>query len=473
MAAEGRRRTGIKARWAINILVPVIIILTFAIFSFTIAMTSYYYSNTQTILEQKAQSTAKFFSNYLSSSSSEYLTSSTRYAEGFEEKNKLELQFLNSAGRITVSSSGLVAGIRPNSPDVTNALELGETYTWTGADPETGEKIMAVSSPMMFGNHQIVGAVRYVTTLRLVDRQVRSMLFIAFIAGAVIIAFVFTSNMFFIRSIVNPIREVNEIAKKIAKGSYGAIIEKSYVDEIGELCDTINNMSVEISNSEKIKNDFIASVSHELRTPLTAISGWGETIMYMEEPEEMRKGVDVMMKEATRLTKLVEQLLEFTMMDSGRLKLHMQRVDVAAEFEEVIFVYMETLKKEGITLKYTSEGELPEITGDAERLKQVFFNIIDNAAKHGGGGGRIDACTRYDGEYVNIMVTDYGGGIPEEDLPYVKQKFYKGATQGRGSGIGLAVSNEIVEMHDGELLIESTVGEGTTVTVRLPRVISG
>jgi signal transduction histidine kinase len=209
-------------------------------------------------------------------------------------------------------------------------------------------------------------------------------------------------------------------------------------------------------------------VSHELRTPLTAISGWGETILYMDEPEEMKKGVSVMMKESKRLIKLVEELLEFTMMDSGRMKMNMDRIDIASVFEEVVFMYMDNLKKEGIALNYTFEEDVPEITGDSERLKQVFFNILDNAAKHGGTGEKIDASISYDKEWVIIKIRDYGPGIPADDLSFVKQKFYKGSSQARGSGIGLAVSNEIVHLHDGQLIIEYAEGKGAVVTIKLP-----
>ncbi len=466
-----KRIKGIKNRWIFNSLGVVILVLIFAIGAFSVSISDYYYSNIRTSLIQRAQSTSKFFNSYLNLSYSSYYTSAYRYAEAYEEKNKLELQFINSSGRIEVSTSGSKAGYQPRTDDLTGALETGEVTSWVGRDPETGERVMAVSSPLRFSNNQVVGAVRYVTSLRLVDRQVFLMLFGALAIGGIVIFFVIMSNMFFFFFFVVPVQEINEIAKKIAKGSYGIVIDKEFDDEIGELCDTINNMSMEISNAEKVKNEFISSVSHELRTPLTAISGWGETILYMDDPEEMKKGVNVMMKEAKRLTKLVEELLEFTMMDSGRMKLRMETVDIAAEFEEVVFVYMETLKKLGIKLEYNCEDDIPEITGDRERLKQVFFNILDNAAKHGGDGEKIIVDMRAEDGYVIISVQDFGAGIPAEDLPYVKQKFYKGASSARGSGIGLAVADEIVSLHDGSLDIESEVGKGTKVIIKIPQAM--
>ncbi len=468
MISSANRRIGIKNRWIINSLGVVVLILVFVIAVFSVYISNYYYENVLTTIEQRAKSTSKFFNSYLNLSFSEYYTGAYRYVEGFEEKNKLELQFLDTAGHVEVSSQGIVAGVTPGTPDILGAVKSGKTTRWIGINPGTGERVVSVSSPLFFSNNQVVGAVRYVSSLSLVDRQVFTMILIAFSIGVMIIAFVVMSNLFFIRSIVEPVRKINEFTKKIAAGRFGAQIDTEFNDEIGELSETINKMSVEIMNAEKMKSDFISSISHELRTPLTAIFGWGETVLYMDNPEEMKKGVTIMMKESKRLSKLVEELLEFSMMDSGRLKLRMERIDIASEFEEVVFLYMDNLKREGIALNYTFDDDIPFITGDRERLKQVFFNILDNSAKHGGSGERIDASITSSQKYVIIRVRDYGPGIPYDDLAYVKQKFYKGSSQSRGSGIGLALANEIIQHHDGELTIENADGGGTAVTILIP-----
>jgi signal transduction histidine kinase len=211
-------------------------------------------------------------------------------------------------------------------------------------------------------------------------------------------------------------------------------------------------------------------VSHELRTPLTAISGWGETLFSsdMDDPAEIRKGLRIMLKETSRLSKMVEELLDFTRIEGGRLTLRVEPCDLAAELEEIVYLHMDALRQEGIMLTYLQPDETPEVMGDRERLKQVFVNILDNAVKHGAAGKRIDTELFFDGNWAFITVRDYGQGIPENELPHVKYKFYKGSTSERGSGIGLSVSDEIVRLHGGELLIESTEGDGTTVTVRLP-----
>ena len=248
-------------------------------------------------------------------------------------------------------------------------------------------------------------------------------------------------------------------------------LQKTYDDEIGELCDTINYMSDEISRAERMKNDFISSVSHELRTPLTAIGGWSETLLAGggEDPEEVMQGLTIIQKEAGRLTRMVEELLDFARIESGRMKLEIETFDMSIELYETVYMYENLLKKSGIRLLYDEDVDANYyINGDRHRMKQVFLNILDNAAKYGGDGKQIDIDLKRDGGNIVASVRDYGQGIPEAELPFVKEKFYKGSSKQRGSGIGLAVTEEIVSMHGGTLDIASEVGKGTTVTVTMP-----
>ena len=284
------------------------------------------------------------------------------------------------------------------------------------------------------------------------------------------VLFVLLSNLYFLRTITEPITELTAVARRIAEGSYGVQAEKKYDDEIGELTDAINEMSQKISQAEKMQSEFVSSVSHELRTPLTAITGWSETLLYDPEIKgDSRRGVQIISKEAARLTKMVEELLEFTRIQDGRLNLNISQIDVEAELEDSIFAYGEFLRQMEMEIEYRpSEKPLPLIEGDAERLRQVFLNILDNATKYGKAGKRIEVSIGEEDGRVAIRVRDHGPGIPEGELPFVKKKFYKGSSKERGSGIGLAVCDEIVSRHGGELLIENAEGGGVCVTVRLP-----
>ena len=466
----GEKKEGIRRRWLFNSIGVVILIVVFAAVGISIAMAGYFYSSMNAGLEAKAQTAANFFRAF--QDSSVYRQYAANLTETFVDKDRLELQFIGVNGRIQYSSLGLTAGSAPGTPDIEKALDDGEIHEWRGNDPQTGERIMAVSGPITMGG-RVVGAVRYVTSLQIVDRQIWITVGLTAMLGVVLIAIVYFSNLYFIRSIVEPVARVTETAKRIAAGSYGVQIEKKFNDEIGDLTDTINDMSIKISQSEKMKSEFISSVSHELRTPLTAITGWAETLASDETQlsDDARKGMEIIVSESRRLTNLVEELLEFSRIQDGRFFLNMEQVDLQSELENAIYTYRGFFRKDGIVLEYHPlEEELPEIPGDASRLQQVFSNLLDNAKKHGGSGGRIVVTMEKEEgtNMVAINVRDFGPGIPPEELPHVKYMFYKGSSQVRGSGIGLAVCEEIISLHNGELCIENAEGGGVRCTIRLP-----
>ena len=467
------RLRGLQRRWLFNTVMPVFLLLILLVVAFSVGICSYYYGSMQKGLESRAQAMANSFNDYfMDSGYNTYYQMAVRSAESFEDKDRIEMQFINSSGRIQVSTSGLTAGTSPGTPDIGQAQAGSEMtpYPYQGIDPETGEQIMAVSYPLA-SNGRVVGVLRLVTSLRVVNSQVLMMILLVVLVSGLCMSLIIMSNLIFINSVVEPVTVVTESAKRISDGSYGFQIEKQYPDELGELVKNINLMSLKISQNEKMQTEFISSVSHELRTPLTAINGWGETILEdpTGDPEQLRRGIRIILNESRRLSTMVEELLEFSKMQDGRFTLQIEQVDLQAELEDAIFTYRELFRQEGIELEYeTPEDLLPPIPGDPERLKQVFCNVLDNAAKHGGAGKRIVASIAREGEEQVIRVRDFGPGIPEAELPFVKQKFYKGTSKARGSGIGLAVCDEIVGLHGGQFEIGNAEGGGAMVTIRLP-----
>ena len=329
---------------------------------------------------------------------------------------------------------------------------------------------MAVSSPMIYSSGEVIGVLRYVTSTRLVDRQILMMALVCSAVLSVILAVVMFSSGYYIRSILNPVAEITEKAKRIAGGSYGIQIKTPYRDEIGELADTISEMSSKIAQNEKMQAEFISQLSHELRTPLTVINGWSETLLADENLDaDTRQGMKIISREAKRLTEMVMDLLDFTRMQDGRMTLHVEPTDIRGEFEDTVYMYSSRLSQEGIELEYMdNDDDIPEIPCDPKRLRQVYLNVLDNAAKHGGEGGRIEASMHYEDGQGGVRIRDYGPGIPEDEIPLVKKKFYKGSSKARGTGIGLAVCDEIMEMHGGSLTLENAEGGGTLVTIALP-----
>ena len=452
---------------------PVLLMLVLLVTLFSVGISSYYYGTMQDGLMKQARAEAGAFNDYfMDNGFAEYLQRATQSTTNFEDKDRIELQFINGAGRIQVSStSSLKNGIKPGTPDIEQAIAQQDCVAFQGRDPETGENILAVSAPLMYSG-KVVGVLRLVTSLREVNRQILVTIAVVLVIAALCMTMVILANLLFINDVVEPVAVVTDAAKRISAGGYGIQIENKYSDELGELVDNINDMSLKIGRNEKMKSEFISSVSHELRTPLTAINGWGETILEdpTGDPEQLRRGIRIILNESRRLSTMVEELLEFSKMEDGRFTLRVEQVDLQAEFEDAIFTYRELFRQEGIALEYEScDEEMPFISGDPERLKQVFCNVLDNAAKHGGAGKRIDAAVRGDEGRIIITVRDYGPGIPEAELPFVKQKFYKGSSKARGSGIGLAVCDEIIHLHGGTFDIGNAEGGGCLVTITLPR----
>lgn len=392
-----------------------------------------------------------------------------KYVSEYNDGQYMTVQMYDSNGGFVASSTSGSAAAYPSTKDVGDALRDSATSAWDGRLKNSEVRAMSVTVPVKYAGVP-VGAVRYVFDLTETDAHVSGGVVAANVIGLVLLALMTLLSLLFMRTIVKPINTLTKVARQISTGSYGIQAEKKYNDEVGDLTDAINDMSVKIRQSERTQTEFISQISHELRTPLTAITGWSETLKYDDTiSDDSMKGLQIISKEAYRLTKMVEELLEFTRIQDGRFTLNIEQIDIEAELEDAIFAYSELMKQENIKVAYSpSDDPLPLIPGDAERLRQVLLNILDNASKYGKNGGAVDISLGKTGDYVTITVRDYGQGILPEELPFVKNKFFKGSSKERGSGIGLAVCEEIVTRHGGDLIIENASGGGVRVTVRLP-----
>ena len=462
---------GITKRWLLNTFGVILAIIVLLVVCFSVAVRSISYSGVEGSLVSRSEELNSVFPGYIAESSSSFLVSATAYASGFSSKDETLVEVINAAGQVVYTSSGAASEKTPSIPDYAAALSSGTDLGRYTGQIGSGEKVMALSRVIRSSSGEALGAVRYIASVKAADSRILIYTLIASMVGLLIIAAVALSGSYFIRSIVRPVRAMSETSKRIAQGDFSAKIDKMYDDEIGDLCDSINDMAAELDANEKLKNDFISRVSHELRTPLTAIKGWAETMQYgVPDRITLEKGMSVIVKESSRLTSLVEELLDFSKLQSGRLTMQMERMDILAEIDEAVYMLRERALQERKHLLYDDPEEMPAIYGDRNRLKQVFLNIIDNALKYTPEGGMIGVQVErdYQANAIRIVVADNGCGIDPEDLPKVKDKFYKANQKINGSGIGLAVADEIIKMHKGTLDIESSPEVGTTVTVTLP-----
>ncbi len=452
-------------RWVINVFLVMFLIIFALEIIFCVFIRSYYINEVQTRAEEYARTISIPLENCLP----ENLENTAReHLEQFEYKDKIEVQLLDTAGNVRISTSGFAQALS-SAPDFERAVFSNSFGIWTGKS-SVGEKVFCRTELFLNDDREVYGAIRWVVSLEKAQSHIFWVSLIAVIIGIALLTVIVISGMFFINSIVRPIRNVSNVARKIAMGDFNSRIEIQSNNEIGELCDSINYMASELQQAENLKNDFISSVSHELRTPLTAIRGWAETakLSIGFDEETVGKGLDVVLKESERLHSLVEELLDFSRMQSGRLPINSVEFDLATVLTESADMYKELAKKQSVELIYIPPKEQILCYGDTNRIKQVFINIIDNALKYNQSGGQILIEQHTEDGCVHISISDTGVGIAAQDIDRVKEKFYKANKQVRGSGIGLAVADEIVKQHNGLLLVDSTEGVGTTVTIVLP-----
>ena len=330
---------GLRKRWLLNTASVVLALGVVCVLAVTASFAAYYYSNMESDMKYRAKSTTDFFAAYIDQTYNEYYQSCITYAQTFVGKDTIELQFINREGSLVASSYGQWAGKSPSTPEIAKAVESRYPEPYLGKDTNTGERIMAVSSPMIFSNGEVIGVLRYVTSTRKVDAQILQVCLVSLLVLTVVMAVVLVSSNFYLRSVMNPVAEITEKAQRIAAGSYGVQIKTPYRDEIGTLADTINEMSTKIAQNEKMQAEFISQLSHELRTPLTVINGWSETLLADENMDaDTRQGMKIISSEAKRLTEMVMDLLDFTRMQDGRMTLAVEMTDLRSEYEDTGFM---------------------------------------------------------------------------------------------------------------------------------------
>lgn len=466
-------KRSITRRWVFNNLGVVVLALLVIDMAIIFTVQTYFYNSAKQYLISKLNAVTSVLTVHSQDSSANFSAEMRNMLETFNEKDKIELMAINSKGRVVLTSSGFTPDAVDVMPDYEQAMSADTEASYIGK-LSSGEKILAVSAPISSMNSEF-SSVRMVTSLTEIDNTIKSYTIAVMTICAVIIFIIIITGLYFAGSIVRPIRQISSIARKFAMGDFSVRIENNSNDEIGDLCTAINHMADELSNAEAMKNEFISSVSHELRTPLTAIKGWAETLMIDGggSPETMKKGVGVIVNETERLSQMVEELLDFSRMQNGHFTLQMANMDILAELGDAVLIYSDKARRESKEIIYNEPEMLPIVFGDKNRIRQVFINVIDNAVKYSSAGDTVTIKAFEENGKIIVSVADTGVGIKESDLAKVKTKFYKANHTRRGSGIGLAVADEIVTMHGGSMDIASEgEGLGTTVTITLPTVDS-
>lgn len=465
-------KSSIKSRWIKHILLVIVAILfLFSCIIIYSASTRYYNSAELAIRARNSKSVDTFFSTYNSADPDSFTLGAYKFVENFLYRDIMEVWVIDKNGKMIVSSSGFNVSTSTQWEDYELALTAPDNIGVKRQRLDSGEPVTAMSYILRDDAGRNYGAVRYLISMDEMYDQLFIIVLIVLVAFILIVVLITVSGMYFVSSIVNPVTDICKTTGEIAKGDFSVRINTEHEDdEIGQLCSSINNMALQLSEIDKMKNDFISTVSHEIRTPLTAIKGWGETLKNVNYDKSiLDKGLDIIVDETARLSVMVEELLDFSRMQSSGMKIISRRFNLSELLVKSVSFLHKKADEEGIALRYTPyDGEDIYINGDPDKIRQVIINIIDNAIKYTQKDGIVEVKVEIAGKYVKISVSDNGCGISKKDLPHIKEKFYKANNTVRGTGIGLAVADEIVKKHSGEINISSEISKGTTVEIVLP-----
>lgn len=453
-------KKGMRRQIVLHYILVVFLALLLVEVIFLLAIRTYYYNSVYSNITSHIGIAEGFFR--ISSSSSPTFQ---EIIDMFELSNT-ELQILTPDGNMLTSSTGFQPDRAITTSDVPEAAG-GGTGRWVGRMPGTNESVMAVSKQIEVRNREVY-VLRYLTSMEGVDRDLLNVSLMSMGIGGAVLAVVVAFSFGLANSIVRPLNNITAVSAQMAKGRFNTRIKGDYRYEIGELASTLNYMAQEIVRSNQIKDDFISSISHELRTPLTSIKGWSETLISGGyDPDETKLGMSIISRESDRLIGLVEEILDFAKLQQNEMKLSMDRVNAKELLQETMLGVWAKAEKKKIRLLLECEEEL-YVRGDANRLKQVFLNLVDNAIKFSHEESTILlAADRFSPEEAMITVQDSGIGISEEHLARVRDRFFQVDSLNGGTGLGLAITQQLVELHGGTIEMESELGKGTIVTVTL------
>ncbi|OAB44568.1 sensor histidine kinase [Paenibacillus glacialis] len=457
-------KKGIRRQIVLHYFIVVFTALLLVEVIFLLAIRTYYYDSVYSHISTSVKNAERYYQIFRLYEEGNVNLLSDMLAN-FKLTNT-ELQILDTKGNVLINTTEFQSETSITTSDVPQAI-AGDIGRWVGRQPSTNEDVMAVSKLTQLGGEDTY-ILRYTTSLKMLNDKLFNVSLVSISIGAAVLAVVLAFSMGLANSIVKPLNNITAVSAQMAKGKYKARVKGDYKYELGELASTLNHMAQEIVRSNQIKDDFISSISHELRTPLTSIKGWSETIHSGGfDPDETKIGLQIISKETERLIGLVEEILDFSKLQQNEMKLVMGKVALKELLKEIMLNMWTKAEKKNIKLVLESD-ENPIVIGDANRLKQVFLNLVDNAIKFSEEHSEIQIVLNCYPEQVEVDVQDNGLGISEEHLNRVRDRFFQVNPLNGGTGLGLAISQQLVEQHQGTLVIQSELGKGTVVTVMLP-----
>lgn len=274
------------------------------------------------------------------------------------------------------------------------------------------------------------------------------------------------------RFITIPLIRMKMATEKLSKGDFSVRLQVKGEDELAELGKAIQTLARDLEYLKKERNEFLASISHELRTPLTYVKGYADIARRPNiEEEERNRYLSIIYEEAEHMQKLVKDLFELAKMDQHSFQIHKEPANLCSFFKKLYDKMHPAFQVKKISLVYQCDENIT-VHIDQKRFEQVMINLLDNALKYSDQSTTVSIDVKAEKKKMMMIVSDEGGGIPEEDLPYIFERFYrvdKSRSRNRGgTGLGLAIAKEIVEAHGGSIYAVSDYGKGTNIIITLP-----
>lgn len=388
----------------------------------------------------------------------EYITMLTDYT------GKLTIFVTNAGGDV------LLADSRASVPVGAKVTDAGISSVMSGQSRLEGDlgvfggDYLSYALPVRSESGEICGAVFACSSSAALNAFAEGLLktiIMAFlwVSMATLIAVYFISD-----KIISPIKDVSKAARSFAAGNMNVRVPVAGRDEVAELATAFNNMAGSISSMEETRRTFLANVSHDLRTPMTTISGFVDNILDgVIKPEDQEHYLRVVSSETKRLSRLVQQLLDISRIESGSRKFTMTTFDICEMARQIIISFETKIEQKKLDVEFNCMSDNMYVSADRDAIYQILYNICDNGIKFAREGGkyRVSITQRGGKDYVSVY--DEGIGIPEEDLPHVFDRFYKGdksrGMDKTGVGLGMYIAKTIIDAHNEEIWVKSVYGD--------------
>lgn len=461
-----------QIRYQFTLYFVLLIVLTVALFEGLLYLTAnrYFYGALERQMTQQSDIWAKTIEKELESQRLSEILGNHAYL--FSQGNAYEVQVYDREGSLLIDTSGEGrVGANQSAPkDVISSLNGINGFE--KIHENTLRKSLAYSRGINL-NGIPVGVIRTIAPIEPLEQQLYRLASHFIVIGVLVILITSGAAYKLADTVTTPILNLIRLTSKMAMGDYKVRAIPAYEDEIGELATSINQLADGIQKRDLQKNKMFSSVSHELRTPLTAIRGWAQTLnteAYTQGNEDLKEGLDIIAEESFRLQRMVEALLDFSRMTAFEMDCQLERADLAICVEKALETIALKAEEKGVIVHWNKPETPVMVAFDFDRMKQLLINLIDNAIKFTPKGKQIwlYVILENDGQNAVIRVTDEGCGISQEDLPLVKERYFKGKGAGSYLGLGLAICDEIVKAHKGVWRIESQLGKGTQIEVCLP-----